>query len=439
MKMLALLASFALAAGVALADPAPNSRPSMPPLPADVMGPMPVGPTHNCGRFFPEQAMLDHDEGMVTVGFDIDAYGAVKNAVVLVSSGHESLDAAAIACVQQWHYKPASRKGTPIRVKWQAGVSFSLGRSLHDNPPPSPPSGTQAVPASQITWTEIDYSCMRHHYPHPELFNGVEGTTVVKFTVNTDGTVGNVVVSATSGSDGLDKAAIACVRSWTNQSAPQDGQAVGASRNAQIVWSIPSETPVLDYDAAKHGCDGTWSRGSGTVDVLGEAVLSFIVDAKGYVRAPKVATSSGVAAMDSELQQCVASWTYAPAMRNGTPIAIVWGIRARWTGGSYSIAEGPPYRHFCFPIQTGLSPHVSYTPTVLSFTVQKDGTVDGIVVSQPSGTASLNDDAIACAKEWRYPPPMAAGVPSTTPWRAQINWSAKMGPVVELGDGQPPG
>jgi len=62
--------------------------------------------------------------GIVTVALTITAKGTVKDPAVLDSSGDGALDAAALACVREWRYKPASRNGRPVDSPWRAGIRF---------------------------------------------------------------------------------------------------------------------------------------------------------------------------------------------------------------------------------------------------------------------------------------------------------------------------
>ena len=79
--------------------------------------------------------------------------------------------------------------------------------------------------------------CMRQ-YPAIAVRLNQEGTTTVRFTVNTDGSVSNVQVVSSSGHDALDQAAIRCASSWRYKPALDGGQAVAAPWTTNVSWKL---------------------------------------------------------------------------------------------------------------------------------------------------------------------------------------------------------
>jgi|SRR5579862_4464853 len=65
-----------------------------------------------------------------------------------------------------------------------------------------------------------------------------QGTTTLRFTVNTDGSVSNVDVANSSGHDALDRAAIRCASSWRYKPALVGGQPVSAPWTAIVRWKL---------------------------------------------------------------------------------------------------------------------------------------------------------------------------------------------------------
>jgi TonB family protein len=63
-----------------------------------------------------------------------------------------------------------------------------------------------------------------------------KGTTVLAFTVTTDGDVSNPTVSESSGFDDLDQAAIKCALTWKYKPAVQNNVATAVPWKTQVVW-----------------------------------------------------------------------------------------------------------------------------------------------------------------------------------------------------------
>lgn len=79
-------------------------------------------PTAKTEIEYTDQARQEGVEGRLVLKVTVDANGAVTD-VVVVSSVDPSLDAAAIAAVKQWRFKPAMACGKPV-----AGGTYTLAR-----------------------------------------------------------------------------------------------------------------------------------------------------------------------------------------------------------------------------------------------------------------------------------------------------------------------
>lgn len=65
---------------------------------------------------FPRSAWEDGISGTTVLKIMIDADGTVDSALVLESSGHESLDSAAVANSSKLLYRPAEQGGEPVPI-----------------------------------------------------------------------------------------------------------------------------------------------------------------------------------------------------------------------------------------------------------------------------------------------------------------------------------
>ncbi|MCE9575667.1 MAG: energy transducer TonB [Deltaproteobacteria bacterium] len=75
---------------------------------------------------YTEEARASGVEGRLVLNISIDANGAVTN-VAVASSVDPALDAAAIAAVKQWRFKPSTRCGKPVAGSYKLARRFELG------------------------------------------------------------------------------------------------------------------------------------------------------------------------------------------------------------------------------------------------------------------------------------------------------------------------
>ena len=78
----------------------------------------------------------------------------------------------------------------------------------------------------------------RDDYPFFARIFSDEGTTELSFLVAADGTVSDVKVSKSSGSDRLDDAAVDCVAKWHYRPAIKDDQLVDAPMTVKVDWNL---------------------------------------------------------------------------------------------------------------------------------------------------------------------------------------------------------
>jgi protein TonB len=104
----------------------PGPSPQMSGIDNGVVGARAIASTHTIPDYPPLDIRLEH-EGNVLLRLVIDERGTVVHAVVERSSGHESLDRAAMNWVMtHWRYEPAMRAGVPVASTTDAIVTFRL-------------------------------------------------------------------------------------------------------------------------------------------------------------------------------------------------------------------------------------------------------------------------------------------------------------------------
>jgi periplasmic protein TonB len=86
----------------------------------------PPRPLQQTAPRYPESAQRAEVQGTTLVRLLVMSDGTVTNAVVQRSSGHQTLDAAALEAVKRWRFEPARRGGEPIDLEVTLPIRFSL-------------------------------------------------------------------------------------------------------------------------------------------------------------------------------------------------------------------------------------------------------------------------------------------------------------------------
>jgi len=98
-----------------------------PPKPAGISAPALISGGAKCQTsYYPPIAVRLNQEGTTTVNVHVGADGSVTGVDITNSSGHDSLDQAAVKCINAvWKFKPAMENGSPVatskpyNIKWQ--------------------------------------------------------------------------------------------------------------------------------------------------------------------------------------------------------------------------------------------------------------------------------------------------------------------------------
>ena len=85
-----------------------------------------AGHLNNPAPVYPRTSLRLHEEGKVILTLLIRADGTVDEVTVKVSSGHPSLDKAALKAVKRWRYLPATQGGQAIDYRYEQPILFSL-------------------------------------------------------------------------------------------------------------------------------------------------------------------------------------------------------------------------------------------------------------------------------------------------------------------------
>lgn len=99
-----------------------------PPKPQGVSAPALVAGGAKClTSYYPPIAIRLNQEGTTTVAVHVGADGSVTGVDIVNSSGHDSLDEAAVKCVTNaWHFKPAMENNQPVAQTKQYNIKWVL-------------------------------------------------------------------------------------------------------------------------------------------------------------------------------------------------------------------------------------------------------------------------------------------------------------------------
>ena len=206
-------------------------------------------------------------------------------------------------------------------------LPFHLAYAQDSNPPATDSPGIS--PPVPMT----DYYEARGHYPLESLLNEDQGDVQLRYTVEKDGSVDNVVVTQTSHHPRLDNVSIKQVEGWRFHPATKDGEPIAVTQTGTVTWrlshtELPEPGPVQFFMSRNDFPAGAWERKEeGIVQVL----LSF--DRNGKIVAYCPETTSGYADLDEAAKYYLTKNSHVtlPTIE-GRPVAgqievlVVWSL-----------------------------------------------------------------------------------------------------------------
>jgi TonB family protein len=281
--------------------------------------------------------------GEVTLDFDVDVDGKVKNPVVY-SSDNPAFDEPAIKAVREWKFQPATRDGNPVKSRQRVPIVFDPGR-----PGASAFQIDQKSDQSKLP-PELHYDTpprirgvLVPVYPYEALRDAAKGRAKVMLLIDTQGRVANVkVLSADRPEFGL--ALTAAVEGFAFDPALRNGKPVPHILNFEQIFNDHEELRDDEADRLlalekKHperivGANKVdsplkpVSRRSPVFPVTagpdvttGDAVIECLVDEEGHARLPRVVNASGPA-FGFAAAQAVSTWWFEPPVVGGKPAVV---------------------------------------------------------------------------------------------------------------------
>lgn len=274
-----------------------------------------------------------------------------------------------------------------------------------------------------------------HNYPHGALWDNAQGSARVRFLIETDGTVKDIVIVKSTGNSDLDQAALICAAAFRYKPATRDGVPVNWSWEANLNWMIdaPPGAPCRSYATV-------------TPEILsgirGETNVTFSIMPDGTSAGAEVTRSSGNDTLDQAALACIGKMRFDTTHAAISSKGLVQRVSIDWRVDLPPEAKAkkkPPAESAPMPdVPAGTTPPVasqlvlctkqsdptvpSPGPTEVSFVVGVDGSVRDLSVTKSSGSQKLDNAASSCIAGWKYTPASKDGHSVEVHWSEHINW-----------------
>lgn len=298
---------------------------------------------------YPVQMRILGDEGVVVVEYVIDKIGRVTSSRVVASS-NPWFDRAALNAVNQWFFKPGRVRGTPVYVRVQQRLDFSLqDRSLANRRWRVQKTPEHASLPEEFQWRFPPVAERTGYpvFPLEALLAGASGTTKINFVIGKTGTVESTeIVEATT--PGMGMAAAALLESC-RFSPPQGADGTPCLARATMEHQFDSsglgEVPVMpaarkilrvlrenparivtvdELDATPTPLSQpapVFPTALRKQEATGAAEIEFFIDEAGDAQLPRIVSASapefGYAAA-----QAVATWRFTPPLLRSLPTIV---------------------------------------------------------------------------------------------------------------------
>jgi TonB family protein len=169
--------------------------------------------------------------------------GAVKLECIVETDGTVSairvttpldpdLDAAAVAALNQWRFKPALKDGKAVRASIDVEMTFTMR-----GPGPRLDSADVVKPAGPGGRMPRLLKEVKPSYPVSKRGSGIQGMVTIDCIVLADGTVGEVRVARGIDPD-LDLEAIRAMRQWRFTPGERDGKPVPVQVSVEMSFTL---------------------------------------------------------------------------------------------------------------------------------------------------------------------------------------------------------
>ncbi|HET7299793.1 MAG TPA: TonB family protein [Oleiagrimonas sp.] len=182
---------------------------------------------------YPPEAIKKHEQGTTVVLIHVDANGKPLEARVDYSSGSRALDQAAAKAAMQWHFKPATIHGKPVKAWARVPVAFRLNKD--DSAQAGHPVSSAEARRPPV-------------YPADAIKKHEQGTVVLNIHVDSHGKPISLAYdpeASSTSSQSLINAAGNAAKQWHFTPATKDGKPVDGWVRVPVKFALPK------YNAAQ--------------------------------------------------------------------------------------------------------------------------------------------------------------------------------------------
>ena len=210
-------------------------------------------------------------------------------------------------------------------------AAFIGARSYAQTPasPDVPVTGKASETGKRTSAEEVKNTCRIPAYPPEDLHEKRQGVVTMEYVITAEGKVTKLALLKSSGSDALDKAAMASMTSCQFLPATLNGAPVEEIKKMDYVWKLDDTTqaatpPAMIPNTCQRPNFPLFAKPPQLKDSV---VMSFIVGEDGAVFSEKTEQSSGSVPVDRAVLDSLLTCKFRPATLDGKPISRAQVIR----------------------------------------------------------------------------------------------------------------
>lgn len=306
---------------------------------------------------YPQEAQKKKIEGVLTLKFMVNVDGSVsdvkvpKTAIYVDGSVSDVRDVTpemmgdifrqeAIDAALQFRFRPAKHNGKAVPVWMVMPIEFRLPKQQTPLPASGDVDSSKVMQLDQVDTEPALIQSVPPEYPYKARKAGLTGKVFLKFIVNVDGSVSDVSVLGTIGSEAFHQAAIDAISQFRFKPGTLNGKVVPVWMTQPITFSLDYTGLQLpppafgDADSSKvlefymvevkpkvlHYVKPVHPEEAIRDSLEGKVFLKFMVNLDGSVSDVHVLRGTEVfhqAAIDA-----VSQFQFKPAEHNGKPVAV---------------------------------------------------------------------------------------------------------------------
>jgi protein TonB len=251
---------------------------------------------------YPESARQAGAEGFVDLSFVVLKDGRVGWTRIQRAEPSGFFEAAALAAVRDWRYRPALAGGIPAECAIRTRLRFTLTESVAARLPGATRQGQTASQPPPL-------------YPDQARIDGLEGYVEVSVEVAPDGRVIRAEVRTAMPRGEFEQAALAAVRTWRFPAGQGEVQTLSRRFDFSLPDSYPHDPAPTLLAAAllpPEACER---------DISGQVKLEVTTDADGRVTSARILEATPPGLFDETALAVARNSRMAPAYRGGVSIA----------------------------------------------------------------------------------------------------------------------